>query len=328
MTKDHFVAQTYLRHFGDPARKGMLHAYRKSDGKYFPCHTADVCHEWDGDLNPLLVKNDLLGDFRKIFEPQWNVSIETLLSKTMSPTDMFAVAGYFANLMVCTPTWRRIGVTMHNDHAKSFLTFSKKMQENHGGNPELPVDAIEMLERGEITLEHDPNYIKAKATQGLMNYAWMTYHQDWTIIRNATAYPFITSDNPVAIHQSAKFAEPMTRYLPITPALCISVRYDRTKLPPLNPAMPPKGAVKWANVTDQGAKFINKLVAQCAEDLVFSSAQSAGIESLVKNCANFRVEAEFVQLPANEPDAVYDGAIIRVRDTGKAIHSKPSGGIS
>jgi hypothetical protein len=302
----------------------MLHAYRKSDGKYFLCRTKDVCHEWDGDLNPLLVKNDLLGDFRKIFEPQWNASIETLLSKTLSPTDMFAVAGYFANLMVCTPTWRRIGVTMYNDHAKSFLIFSKEMQEKHGGNPDLPVDAIEMLERGEIVLEHDPNYIKAKATQGLLNFAWMTYHQDWTIIKNTTPHPFITSDNPVAIHQSTNFAEPMSRYLPITPALCLSVRYDRTNLPPLNPAMPPKGAVKWANVTSQGAKFINKLVAQCAEDLVFSSAQSAGIESLVKNCANFRVEADFVRLPTNKPDAVYDGTIILVRDMGKAVHGKPS----
>jgi hypothetical protein len=322
MSKDHFVAQTYLRHFADPARKGVLHAYRKSDGKYFPCHTKDVCREWDGDLNPLLVQHDLLGEFRKIFEPQWNESISTLLSKTLMPKDMFAVAGYFVNLMVCTPTWRRIGVTMHNDHAKSFLIFAKKMKEKHRGSPELPVDAIEMLERGDITLEHDPNYIKAKVTQDLMKYAWMTYHQDWTIIRNTTPHPFITSDNPVAIHNSANPVEPMTRYLPIAPALCLSVCYGRMKLPPINPTMPPKGTVKWATVNDQGAKFINKLVAQCGEDLVFSSIRSAGIESLVRNCARFRVDVEFIQLPTNEPDAVYDGSIIRIRDMSRAVHTK------
>jgi hypothetical protein len=50
------------------------------------------------------------------------------------------------------------------------------MQEKRGGNPELPVDAIDMLERDELILEHDPNYIKAKATQDLMKYAWMTCH--------------------------------------------------------------------------------------------------------------------------------------------------------
>jgi Protein of unknown function (DUF4238) len=317
MTKDHFVAQTYLRRFSDPSHKGMLHAYRKSNGKYFPCHPKDVCHEWDGDLNPLLVKYDLLGDFRKIFEPLWNASIDTLLSNTLSPTDMFAVPGYFANLMVCTPTWRRVAVKMYNDQARSFLIFSKKMQEKRGGNSELPVEAVEMLERGEITLEHDPNYIKAKVTQDLTKYAWMTYHQDWTIIRNATAHPFITSDNPVAIYTSSNFTGRMSRYLPITPALCLSVRYDRANLPPFNPAMPPKGKVNRVNVTDRGAKFINKLVGQCAEDLVFSSAQSGGIESLVRNCAKFRADAEFIQLPANEPDAVYNGTYIRVRDMRK-----------
>lgn len=230
---------------------------------------------------------------------------------------MFAISGYFANLMVCTPAWIRIGVTMYNDHAKAFLSFSKKMKEQHGGNPDLPVDAIEMLEKGELTLEHDPNYVKAKATQELIKYAWQTYHQNWTIIRNATEYPFMTSDNPVAIQQSANPREPATRYLPITPALCLSVRYDRNKLPPFDPTLPPRGSVAWATVKPDGAKAINKLVAQCAEDLVFSSTESSGVQALVKNCASFRVESEFVQFPASEPDAVYQGTIIRVRDTRK-----------
>ena len=324
MTKDHFVAQTYLRHFGDATRKGMLHAYRKSDGKYFPCNTKDVCHEWGGDLNPLLVKNDLLGEFRKVFEPQWNPSIATLLSKTMSPNDMFGVAGYFANLMVCTPTWRRIGAKLLDDHAKAFLSFSKTMREKHGGNPDLPVEAIEMLERREIALKHDPNFIKAKATQSLLKYAWLTYHQDWTIIRNSSAQPFITSDNPVAVHPSINLGEPMTRFLPITPKLCLSVRYDREKVPAFNPSTPPLGMVKWATITEQGAKLINKRIAQCAEDLVFSSTESAGIETLVRNCATFRVEVDFIRLPADTPDAVYDGSIIRVRDMGKAAATKAS----
>ncbi len=40
--KDHYVAETYLRHFAGPL--GMLRAYRKSDGTTFPC--------WP-ELNPL-----------------------------------------------------------------------------------------------------------------------------------------------------------------------------------------------------------------------------------------------------------------------------------
>jgi hypothetical protein len=258
----------------------MLHGYQKSTGKYFPCWLKDVCREWDGDLNPLLVKKELLGDFRKMFEPHWNAAITALHSRALTPGDKFAISGYFANLMVCTPTWRRIGVTVYNDHAKSFLIFSKQMAEKHGDNLDLPADAIAMLERGELTLEHDPNFIKATTTQALLHYAWLTYHQDWTVIRNTTAQPFITSDNPVAVRQSGNPKDVATRYLPITPDVCLAVRYVRANVPPFAPSMLPMGAVKWVSVTAQGVKSINKLVAQCAEELVFSSKLSTGIGSL------------------------------------------------
>ena len=54
VSKDHYVAQTYLRHFGDAAVDGMLHGYKRSDGSKFQCWPRDVCHEWDGDRNPAL----------------------------------------------------------------------------------------------------------------------------------------------------------------------------------------------------------------------------------------------------------------------------------
>jgi hypothetical protein len=132
-----------------------------------------------------------------------------------------------------------------------------------------------------------------------------------------TAHPFITSDNPVAIRLPNNPHGPAIRYLPITPELCLAVHYDRVNVPSFAPPMPPLGAVKWAGITDKGAKSINKLVAQCAEDLVFSRTPSPGIEALVKNCARFRMEAEFVRLPSNEPDTIYDGSVIRVREISR-----------
>jgi hypothetical protein len=60
----------------------MLHAYRKPEGSYFRCWPKDVCHEWDGDINPILQKPDLLGDFRSIFEPFWNLFVASILSGT------------------------------------------------------------------------------------------------------------------------------------------------------------------------------------------------------------------------------------------------------
>jgi hypothetical protein len=71
MAHDHYVAKTYLKHFGDPAAGGMLRAYRKSDRAEFPCWPADVCREWEGDLNrSWLQEPTLLGQYRKMFEPR------------------------------------------------------------------------------------------------------------------------------------------------------------------------------------------------------------------------------------------------------------------
>ena len=103
MARDPFIAQTYLKRFGDPSKGGMLNAYRKSDGKQFSCWPKDVCHEKDGDANPLLHEPDLLGDYRAIFEPSWNIAVDRLLSSRVSANDLFAMVGYIASLMSCRP---------------------------------------------------------------------------------------------------------------------------------------------------------------------------------------------------------------------------------
>lgn len=192
---------TYLKQFGDGAHGGQLYGYSKSTGKQFPCWPADICHEWDGDLNPewLATCPGLLGQFRKILEPLWKTALEILLLDTAAPQHRLAIAGYVANLMTCTPAWRRIGVQFHIDHATASLSFDKRVQEKHSYNPHLPVDGIAMLERGGIKLDCAADYIKAVVTRQLMDSAWMIYHQDWELLSNQTRHPFLTSDNPVAI---------------------------------------------------------------------------------------------------------------------------------
>jgi hypothetical protein len=99
----------------------MLCVYRKSDGGYFRCAPAAVCKKKDGDLNPLLNEPDPLGDHCAIFEPWWNVSVDRILADDVSPNDLFAVSGYIASIMACTPTWRRLGVKMGNDQKRGRL---------------------------------------------------------------------------------------------------------------------------------------------------------------------------------------------------------------
>ena len=130
MSKDHYVAQTYLKQFGDSSAGGMLHAYRKPDGISFDCWPKDVCHEWDGDRNPFLAYPELLGTLRSIFEPQWNMSVANIL--TGSTQDKLVVASYMANMMVCVPAWQRVGSEAVSRQTTGALSFEKQMREKFG----------------------------------------------------------------------------------------------------------------------------------------------------------------------------------------------------
>ena len=92
MARDHFVAQTYLKHWVNP-QSGMLRGYGKQSGKEFPCAPRDVCHAWDWDVNPYFQENArLLGEYRKIFEPQWNPAVAAVRSGQISAEEKFALA--------------------------------------------------------------------------------------------------------------------------------------------------------------------------------------------------------------------------------------------
>jgi Protein of unknown function (DUF4238) len=326
MAQDHFVAQTYLKHFGDSTRGGVLHGYRKRDGLQFPCWPKDVCREWDGDLNDLLQDKGLLGEYRRMVEPWWNESVANALQGKVSYHDKFVIALYMAHLMVCTPAWRRIGVSHHNQLLAMYLSFAKKMKEKHGGQPNLPVEAIAMIERGEIALDTDPDYIKALVTKNLMHYAWTIYNEDWSLIHADSAQSFLTSDNPVAMKYSWPADEIIRRFLPITPQLCLGVNFKAVVDPAaarLRPEelragleRPPQGIIHHVTGDEELCLHINRLQVQCAEDLVFSSRISEADRQLVEEYSRYRMDIECVQFPdpSGAEDSVIQGSILLVRE--------------
>ncbi len=85
MPQDHYVAQTYLR----------AHAYRKRGSGYFT------------------PSPDALGLWLKIFEPQWaSVVAKLAASHDLAADDKYVIAGYWAHLSTCTPTWRRVAADL------------------------------------------------------------------------------------------------------------------------------------------------------------------------------------------------------------------------
>jgi hypothetical protein len=111
---DHYVVRTYLRHF--VGSTGMLHAYRKSNGADFRCWPKDICLERNGDIIPdFLSEPGYLGDYRAGFEPHWNSGVEALKTRAIDMRDKLHLAGYWAQLMICTPTWTRVAADMSNE---------------------------------------------------------------------------------------------------------------------------------------------------------------------------------------------------------------------
>jgi hypothetical protein len=308
MAQDHYVARTYLKHFGDPHLDGMLHAYRKPSGDTFPCWPKDVCREWDGDVNPTLKDPGLLGDYRSYFEPHWNPSIAQIASGNLRNQDKWAVAGYLANLMACVPAWLRVNLESEIDMGGTLVRESLRTGSDRGITlTEVQQKLLTFLESGK-RIPLDPNKAKARAAQSLVDHAWRAYNADWIILRNDSQQPFITSDNPLGFGWSGRLGDPVRRYLPVTPHLCLCLsfdpaRHDERRLTPelleRDLKAGPRGVARSGTARPIEVREINKLIVQCAEEQIFSSEDFGQLPLLIRKYGRYRLESEVFEGPGS-----------------------------
>jgi hypothetical protein len=276
-----------------------MHAYRKPSGVPFPCWPESVCAEAGGDLNPKYFKDPtVLGQFRTIFEPRWNPAIEAVEKHKLTIEDKFVIAGYWANLLVTTPAWRKIGQKLYEEEIHSVLPMITR-------NSAPPVS----LKDVKLTVEIDEQYIKAVATKRLLAGALCLYHQPWTILTNDTAHEFLTSDNPSAVLPPPALGGPVARILPLSPRLCISTIMERNPaykkvLTAADLAAPPKAWVTYKPVVPNGVELANRLTVINAERFVFSRLASDGITALVKKYGNYGTQVEHSVGPTPEGDGL------------------------
>ena len=300
MARDHYIAETYLKHFVGNDR--LLHVYRKSDGKYFPSRPRDICHEWDGDIiSDFLSTPTLLGDYRKIFEPAWNPALEELKTGKISAAEKLAIAGYWANLLVCTPAWRRVAIESHNHSALDFLQAHDALNTEHGEPDPKLKEALAALEAGNYRLDTEPDFIRAMHAKNLMRYAWALYNSSWIIIKSGTGIAFVTSDNPAAFDDPGPWQgqkPSLPRYLPVDPTLCLFCNMSLTAPRDREPdfTRPPLGQIRVGTIPPHGVRKINRAVIQCAEDLVISREKLESIEALTRKYSAYRVDTDIIRL--------------------------------
>jgi hypothetical protein len=313
--RDHYVAETYLKHFVRPGK--MLQGYKKSVRKNFPCHPNDICKELDGDkIKDYLQDPNLLGKFRSLFERNWNAALNGLGAAPIGLEQKLALSGYWANLLVFTPTMRRIFVKIHDHLEIESLRDAATLRSEH----DLSIAPLTgtLQDSGSLlnAQKAEPDAIRALLARSIMKYVWALYDANWIILKNETGISLLTSDNPVAFEDPGEqLRVGLPRFLPITPHLCLYCEMA----PSLDDKAPdfsrrPRGGVQTRSLGIQGVCRINKAVVQCAGDLVISAEELPAISHLVAKYANFRVDVDF--LKKRNGDAILNGSRLRVREQG------------
>jgi len=304
MAEDHYISQTYLRRFA--GGNGMLRAYRKFDGSSFPCWPKDICRETNGDIIPdFLSDPHYLGAYRGAFEPVWNKAVDAFSARAPDLQSKMNIAGYWAQLLVCTPTWRRVAVEMSNHRSISTVRAYYEQLKKRGKIDEKLGEAIKAVDSGEVIVETDPNFVRAQAAANVLTFAWAIYNAEWKAFESDTDVDFITSDNPAAFKDQGDAPSgslPFLRFLPITPRLCLmcdlTEHHNQLRKTAVDFTNEPIGGVRGGVAEPTTVEKINGHVATCAEELVFCGGESAYAQELARRYSRFRVEFQPIMIPS------------------------------
>jgi hypothetical protein len=319
MAQDHYVAQTYLKHWADPGT-GMLRGYNKRVDKQFPCYPKDVCREWNWDISPLFKDNPkALADFRKIFEPHWNPTIGAVRAGPLTSDEKFVLAGYWALLTTCTPAWHQHAVELYGRQLRDFIPIvAQRVAERH---PEHRESLDKVLAEGRIALDVDQDYVKGILTKHLTAASVVFYEQDWIILENTTEMHFITSDNPSSIIPGRSLNSLLIRFLPLSPDLAIMTAMDRAKIrraadqiPDLSELRP--GKIQRARINRKKAMELNRVVAMNADQIIFSSKEERRVRRIVRSHRNFGIATDHVKIPTLGGGYI-SGSTLVVRQRGR-----------
>lgn len=316
MAYDHFIAQTYLRHFQKGG--GQLRVSRKSGRPNRGYYPGSICGEIDGDIvNDFLANPVHIGEFRALFEPHWNAALASLEAGKMTGDEKFVVSGFMANLLAATPTSTRLTLESYRHHVIETARAHHILSARRGkGDPKI-AQAVALVDSGGLTIEVEPDWARAQNATHLLRFAWKLFNSDWTIIANETPVDFITSDNPFVFEDPGPFrgGKPrLPRYLPLSPRFCLYVEMDTgVDFGEPNFAKTPQGRVQFAT-TDKvpGVEFVNEIVVKCADELIIASTKIDALDTLTAKYAGYRVCNEFLKIA--QPDGFILGMRFRVWD--------------
>src|SRR5258706_1917210 len=160
MALDHFVPQVHLSKFISPTLTGgRMHAMRKADMQRFQPPPCDVCRIEAGNTNAYLREDRALEAFLQTIEPKYTGSIERLMRGEVNDEAIYAIAGFVAYIISCSPTAMRIGTLP----LTRLLETEARLLDARGALPMAPESlggktVSELLASGKVKITVDPKY--------------------------------------------------------------------------------------------------------------------------------------------------------------------------
>lgn len=297
MALDHYVSQVHLRNFYSPALENRMYAMRKSDLKSFSCNSQSVCRIEEGSTNSHLINDRAIEEFLLGVEPIYNASVAKLRENRIDKECIYAIAGFIGYVACCAPAAMRI----HAGPLRTLLESEAAILDKQGLIPKAPPSLgsktlTELLTDKKVGFTVDPKYPQALGISSITDRVSIYGNSKWEILLNgAPECPFFTSDFPMAIEATGH--RTMNWIAPLTPNLAIRVIPDIR----LAGTAPDLSFAKFTStqriLRRSEIVKINRLIVQCAEDLVFYRDNHKWIGDFVAKNRHYRIEAVTDRIP-------------------------------
>lgn len=313
MALDHYVSQVHLKRFYAPSLSGKkMYAFRKADGLNFHCGSEDVCRIDNGNTNSYLNNPRLIEDFAKIFEPRYNWACANLQSGKIDPDAVFAIAGFVAFVMCCSPTGMRLAVAPLD----ALLPIELKLMEQNGLLDPVPKElgeksVTELVNQGILRFDTDARYPQAIGIRGIVEQVTAFGNFHWDILLNDhDDTPFFTSDFPVSVEETPD-PRLVHRVIPLTPQLAIRI-CPRLELSGKELSKNFRNfSFRFSNLSRQEVISINKTIVKSAENLIFFSKSLPWIQNFLTKYSKFRVLIETETLDVGDRFFTWSRTVVR-----------------
>ena len=302
--KDHYVSQTYLRHFA--SSNGDLVPYYKNAqvvaGKAKV--PKSICFETEGDTNKYFQNPRILDEFLPAFENTWNSNIARLENQELDEKAKFEIAGYIAFLRACTPTAKRLNQQGIAGILKpvSYEVMLSTLEKGDYLKEEEKSCLYEAIQKGELNLKIDREFAHAQGMQAMVSILCTFYCSDWLVLFNKTDIPFITSDNPAIFFYQDMQQQIANTYVPLKPtlALLITPNIDKRRAN-FEDVKKHRGSKDgYGVIKPPYVKIFNEAIVKSAEKIVLHQKKEEWLEKLVRKYSKWGVETIATHIPIGE----------------------------